>query len=159
MKVVVIMRRSAPLMHIAVCALGAIYLIFASLMLYNWIITVFFPTAKLLYSICGVFIPPDPGSAVVLATTGMLLAGSVYYHYDRYKFISCVLVGSLLGSAILVLQLLTVIANAIDAQILMLYGEIVEYGLKEEIMRPDVLLGIPSAIVLYNSVRELRKQW
>ena len=151
------MKGKITIMYAIIGVLGLIYLICAVVVLYNWAVSALALKIEPIHLVLGVFVPSDPGSAIVFMTASMLLFGSIYYRYDEYKYTSCLLVGSLLGTALLVLQLLILLANIGDAFVLTLYGEVAEYNIMEDVLRPEILLGLISAVIFHNSLKSLKR--
>jgi len=133
------------------------YLLYAGIMLYNWVIETFVPGVGSINYVLGLFVPGDPGSVIALVTISMLMLGSLYYKLNDVKGLSCLLLGSLIGVAMLTLQLLIVIANIASIGVLTLSGEILEYNAFEDLLRPEIVLGIISLTLFTYSVFKIRE--
>ena len=151
------MRGKALIISVATGILGILYFIYAGIMLYNWIAGTFIQEAESVNNVLGLFVPSDPGCAVALITIGMLLLGSLYYGLNNVKGVSCIFLGSLLGTAMLIIQFLVVLANMASIEVSFLSGEIVEYTVVEDVLRPEITLGIGSIMVLFFSALKIRQ--
>ncbi len=151
------MRGKALIISVATGILGILYFIYAGMMLYNWIAGTFIQEAGSVNNVLGLFVPSDPGCAVALITIGMLLLGSLYYGLNNVKGVSCIFLGSLLGTAMLIIQFLVVLANMASIEVSFLSGEIVEYTVVEDVLRPEITLGIGSIMVLFFSALKIRQ--
>ncbi|MHA1860490.1 MAG: hypothetical protein ACTSVF_05285 [Candidatus Asgardarchaeia archaeon] len=128
--------------------LGMLYLVYAGMMMYNWIVETFMRGIGTLGNVLGLFVPSDPGCAVALTTVGMLMLGSLHYKLDNARGIACVFLGSLLGTALLTIQLLVLLSDVASIGVSLLSGEIAEYIIIEDVLKPEVVLGIGSIILL-----------
>jgi len=151
------LRGKALIISVATGILGILYFIYAGMMLYNWIAGTFIQEAGSVNNVLGLFVPSDPGCAVALITIGMLLLGSLYYGLNNVKGVSCIFLGSLLGTAMLIIQFLVVLANMASIEVSFLSGEIVEYTVVEDVLRPEITLGIGSIMVLFFSALKIRQ--
>jgi len=152
-----VLRGKALIISVATGILGILYFIYAGMMLYNWIAGTFIQEAGSVNNVLGLFVPSDPGCAVALITIGMLLLGSLYYGLNNVKGVSCIFLGSLLGTAMLIIQFLVVLANMASIEVSFLSGEIVEYTVVEDVLRPEITLGIGSIMVLFFSALKIRQ--
>ena len=137
--------------------LGLFYFVYAGMMLYNWITETFMQGTGSIGNILGLFIPADPGCAIALITVGMLMLGSLYYKLDDARGVSCVFLGSLLGVALLTIQLLIMVANVANIGVSLLSREATEYVLFEDILRPEIVLGIGSMLLFFFSILKVRQ--
>jgi len=137
--------------------LGVLYFVYAGMMLYNWIVETFMQGFGILENILGLSVPSDPGCAVALTTVGMLMLGSLHYKLDNARGIACIFLGSLLGTALLTIQLLVLLSNVASVGVSLLSGDIAEYVLIEDILRPEVVLGIGSILLLPFSIHEIHQ--
>lgn len=151
------MKEKTLIISVATGILGILYFIYAGIMLYNWIAGTFIQEAESVNNVLGLFVPSDPGCAVALITIGMLLLGSLYYGLNNVKGVSCIFLGSLLGTAMLIIQFLVVLANMASIEVSFLSGEIVEYTVVEDVLRPEITLGIGSIMVLFFSALKIRQ--
>lgn len=151
------MKEKTLLISVATGILGILYFVYAGIILYNWIAETFIREAESANNILGLFVSSDPGCTVALITIGMLLLGSLYYGLDDVKGVSCIFLGSLLGTAMLIIQFLVVLANMASIGVSFLSGEIVEYTVVEDVLRPETTLGIGSIIVLFFSTFKIRQ--
>lgn len=151
------MKEKTLIISVATGILGILYFIYAGMMLYNWIAGTFIQEAGSVNNVLGLFVPSDPGCAVALITIGMLLLGSLYYGLNNVKGVSCIFLGSLLGTAMLIIQFLVVLANMASIEVSFLSGEIVEYTVVEDVLRPEITLGIGSIMVLFFSALKIRQ--
>ncbi|MHA1583189.1 MAG: hypothetical protein ACTSYM_11940 [Candidatus Baldrarchaeia archaeon] len=151
------MKEKTLLISAATGILGILYFVYAGIMLYNWIAGTFIQEAESVNNVLGLFVPSDPGCVVALITIGMLLLGSLYYGLNNVKGVSCIFLGSLLGTAMLIIQILVVLANMASIEVSFLSGEIVEYTVVEDVLRPEITLGIGSIMVLFFSALKIRQ--
>jgi len=151
------LKEKTLIISVATGILGILYFIYAGMMLYNWIAGTFIQEAGSVNNVLGLFVPSDPGCAVALITIGMLLLGSLYYGLNNVKGVSCIFLGSLLGTAMLIIQFLVVLANMASIEVSFLSGEIVEYTVVEDVLRPEITLGIGSIMVLFFSALKIRQ--
>lgn len=99
-------------------------------------------------------IPADIGfSAFAITVSLLLMYGAVEVEGKDIYF----LVGSSLAVAGMVLQLMVAAANAADALIASLVGEVAEYSAAADLMRPDVMLGAASLPLLMGSLRGVKR--
>jgi len=152
-----VLRGKTLLISVATGVLAILYFVYAGMMLYNWIAETFIQEAGSVNNVLGLFVPSDPGCAVALITIGMLLLGSLYYGLDDVKGMPCIFLGSLLGTAMLIIQFLVVLANMASIGVSFLSGEIVEYTVVEDVLRPEITLGIGSIMVLFFSALKIRQ--
>ena len=152
-----VLKEKTLIISVATGILGILYFIYAGIMLYNWIAGTFIQEAESVNNVLGLFVPSDPGCAVALITIGMLLLGSLYYGLNNVKGVSCIFLGSLLGTAMLIIQFLVVLANMASIEVSFLSGEIVEYTVVEDVLRPEITLGIGSIMVLFFSALKIRQ--
>jgi len=151
------LKEKTLLISAATSVLAILYFVYAGIMLYNWIAGAFIQEAGSVNNVLGLFVPSDPGCAVALITIGMLLLGSLYYGLNNVKGVSCIFLGSLLGTAMLIIQILVVLANMASIEVSFLSGEIVEYTVVEDVLRPEITLGIGSIMVLFFSALKIRQ--
>jgi len=136
---------------------GILYTAYGLLTLSNWLIYTFLPNVGAIDWLL-VFVPSDPGCMIALVTVGMLFLGHVIYRARKsdVKALSCLLVGSAIGLGLLAIQLLAVVAGYADVGVLALAGEIAEYEALPDLLRPDVVLGIPSLALFAYSLKVSR---
>ena len=137
--------------------LGMLYLVYAGMMLYNWIVETFIREIGTLENFLGLFIPSDPGCVVALTTVGMLMLGSLHYKLDNARGIACIFVGSLLGTGLLTIQLLVLLSDIASIGVSLLSGEMTEYMVIEDVLKPEVVLGVGSVILLSFSMHEIHR--
>jgi len=152
-----VLKEKTLLISVATGVLGILYFVYAGITLYNWIAGTFIQEAGSVNNVLGLFVPSDPGCAITLITVGMLMLGSLYYKLDDAKGVSCIFLGSLLGVALLVIQLLIVIANVASIGVSLLSGEAAEYVLIEDVLRPEIVLGVGSMLLFFFSILKVRQ--
>jgi len=132
-------------------AIGLTYASFAALTLFNWLATTLPLGLKAIAKLAWLTIPGDLGLSVSLLTVALLFLSSAYFDPGTVKGAASMLVGCIVGVAVLAMQLLVVAAGVADAALTCLAGEAAEYALSEGLLRPDVLLGLgPLALTPYS---------
>ncbi len=134
------------------CALGAVYEVFGVLSLCNWVLQALLGGTGLLEEM----VPGDIGLAVVLLSVGLSLMAAAYYytHRDHVRTQACMLVGSGLGAAALLMQLLATLAAYLDGFVV---GEILAiHDVATMLLRVDSLLGALLLPLLVASIRLVR---
>ncbi len=125
--------------------LGSLYFIVALLSIYNWASeTLSIGTGPVISE----FAPGDLGMFIIYLAVGLSLLVAAFSKPDEMRRVAFMLVGSLLGTAALIVQLLVAIAGLADMYVLAMAGEEAEFSLALELVRAEVILGIPALIAL-----------
>jgi len=128
--------------------IGIAYAVSGFISLHNWLVV--FALKGTVESMLEEYVPGDLGTSLILLSVGLTLLAAVYYalRQSTTRSVSCLIVGSTLAVAAMVIQLLTVIAGLADTLII---GDIVSVrSIILGILRIDAFLGyitIPLFIV------------
>jgi hypothetical protein len=117
--------------------IATLYLVYGSLQLYNGIIEWWLPwlggEVQLGIKVLDTYIPyvfPDPFSGISLVIVGLILVKGVrlYQNGEDAKALGFLSVGWMLGIVLMILNILVIFANILDAYYPLLWGESIEEG-------------------------------
>ena len=134
--------------------LSVIYLASGFLALYNWLVESLIGGQGILTS----FAPADVGFAIVMLAVGITFIGSLYYMRlgDDVRSSACLIVGSGLAVAALIVHVLVVIAALADA--IIMSETLTIYDLALKLVRAEFSLGlivIPLLLIALKHIKRL----
>ena len=136
-----------------VSLLSVVYLASGFLALYNWLVESLIGGQGILTS----FAPADVGFVIVMLAIGMTFIGSLYYIRlsDDVRSSACLIVGSGLAMAALIVHVLVIVATLADAMIM---GEsLAIHDLALEIVRAEFPLGLMAIPLLLISLKHIKR--
>jgi len=139
----VVVEARQEILRIASLLAGCSYLFFTLVLLHNWFVSTFPLGLVAVEEMVWLLVPCDLGLGLALLAVALLFLSSAYWGLGEAKGVASLLMACVVGLSLLVLQLLICIANIADVGVLVvLIGEEADYSVVEDLLRPDVVLGL-----------------
>lgn len=139
--------------HIYALTIGILYILYSVLGVALWLSEALNLPLEMELRYVGA--SPDIGLSIALFTVGTLFLGAIRNLEDHVKT-TVIFIGAILAVTLLVLQLLTAAANALDFLFLSSINEGSRPRLEIELARADVILGLLSTPLLYIFYQRIR---